>query len=54
MIGLSEENPLLAMIKQAFRPIEYQSRLYIVHWDDALPAIEALDDRPIHVELATL
>jgi hypothetical protein len=34
--------------------IEYRSILYLVHWEDGADAVELLDRRVPHVEVATL
>ena len=51
ILGLSERNPLLGAVRTAFSPREYGSTIYLVHWGDAPPQ---LDDRPCHLEVATL
>jgi len=53
-LGLSERNPMLAAVKARFRHLEYRSMLYLVHWEDGRAAAAALDDRPAHLEAATL
>lgn len=54
LIGLSDRHPLRKRLGREFRRLEYQSLLYLVHWEDGAEAAAALDDRPVHVELATL
>jgi hypothetical protein len=54
VLGLSTRNPLLDPVRQAFAPREYGSTLYAVHWEDGADAVQALDSRPCHVEVATL
>jgi hypothetical protein len=51
--GLSACHPLLAALKK-WRHRAVRSVLYCVHWDDGRAAVEALDRRPPHVEVATL
>jgi hypothetical protein len=53
-LGLALRNPMLRAVRAAFRHLEYRSILYLVHWDDGRAAAAALDDRPAHLEAATL
>ena len=53
-LGLARRNPMLRSVQAAFRHLEYRSILYLVHWDDGRTAAAALDDRPAHLEAATL
>ncbi len=54
-IGLAARHPLTAVLKRAFRHIDYRAALYAVHWDDGRSQVDALDRRRIpHVEIATL
>jgi hypothetical protein len=52
--GLAEGNPLLPAVKRAFWNIEYRSILYLVYWEDGAEAAQMLDNRPPHLEVATL
>jgi len=52
--GLAEGSPLLPAVKRAFLNIEYRSILYLVYWEDGVEAAQRLDDRPPHLEVATL
>jgi len=54
-LGFDARDPRLAHLRKVFRPREYHTRLYGVHWDErgaALPA--ALDDRLLAPEVALL
>jgi hypothetical protein len=53
VLGLAERHPLLAAFA-GMRVRRYVSQLYLVSWEDGHAAIEALDGRPPHVEVATL
>ena len=53
-IGLAERNPLAPVALARFKAREYRSRAYVVHWDDGAAAVQALDERPIHLEVAIL
>ena len=53
-LGLARRNPMLRAVRAAFRHLEYRSILYLVYWDDGRAAAAALDDRPAHLEAATL
>jgi hypothetical protein len=53
-LGLARRNPMLRAVQAAFRHLEYRSLLYLVHWEDGMAAAAALDDRPAHLEAATL
>lgn len=53
-LGLAEGNALLPLVKRALMHIEYRSILYLVHWEDGADAVELLDRRVPHVEVATL
>ena len=53
-LGLAERNPLCQKIKKAYRHIEYRSVLFTVHWEDGQEAVNQLEDRIAHVEVATL
>lgn len=54
IIGMAAENLLLGSVRRAFRGREYRSLLYLAHYSDAEPAVDALDDRIVHVEVATI
>ncbi len=53
-LGLAENHPHWRTFKHAIRHIEYRSILYTVHWPDGEKAVAKLDQRPAHVEIATL
>lgn len=52
--GFSERHPLAAALAKAFPARRYKSILYVVHWDDGTAAVEALDGRVPHPEVAIL
>jgi len=52
-LGLADGHPLARAARRR-REREYPSRIYAVHWDDGAHAVEALDERPVHLEVATL
>jgi hypothetical protein len=51
VIGLASRHPWLPWLKKRFKPREYASTLYAVHWEDGG---EELDGRIPHVEVALL
>jgi hypothetical protein len=52
LLGLAEDDPLFAVARR--RPhIPYFSRLYGVSWEPEGPLPELLDNRTVHVEIAT-
>ncbi|NOZ01638.1 MAG: hypothetical protein GXP54_07085 [Deltaproteobacteria bacterium] len=53
-LAFAEGNPMLHAVKAAFRHIEYRSRIYLVHWEEGRAAVDAVDDRIPHLELAVL
>jgi hypothetical protein len=54
-LGLDARDPRLPHLRRAFRPREYRSRLYAVHWDDAGAAVaHSLDGRLLAPEVALL
>jgi ribosomal protein S18 acetylase RimI-like enzyme len=53
-IGLAARHPWLPWLVQRFKPREYASVLYAVHWQDGADAVAALDRRIPHVEVALL
>ena len=54
LLGLITGHPWLALVQRQFRHLKYPSLLYLVHWPEQPPALEALDGRPLHLELAVL
>jgi ribosomal protein S18 acetylase RimI-like enzyme len=54
VIGLASRHPWLPWLRRRFRPREYASILYAVHWPDGADAVAALDRRVPHVEVALL
>jgi hypothetical protein len=53
-LGLDARDPRLAHLRRAFRPREYRSRLYAVHWADGAELARNLDDRLLAPEVALL
>ena len=56
LIGMAARHPLAAIVRRRyrFRHYEYRSLLHLVHWDDGRAAVDALDARIPHVEIAVL
>ena len=55
MIGFDARDPRLRHFRKVFRPREYVSRLYAVHWDDdGAKLAQGLDDRALAPEVALL
>jgi hypothetical protein len=54
VVGVADGHPLAAPLKATFRGRLYRSTLYLVYWDDGSAAADALDARPMHVELALM
>ena len=60
ILGFAAGHPWLPWLERRFRPRRYESVLYAVDWGDgaaataATAAIEALDGRLAHVEVALL
>jgi hypothetical protein len=52
--GFAEGHPLLPVARKLRRAREYASLLQLVHWEDGRAAVEALDGRVPHVEVALL
>ncbi|HEU4387784.1 MAG TPA: hypothetical protein VFV34_08310 [Blastocatellia bacterium] len=53
-LGFDARDPRLAQLRNAFRPREYSSRLYAVHWEDGMDLAQSLDDRLMAPEVALL
>jgi hypothetical protein len=53
-VGLAARHPHLPLLRRTFRHREYPSVLYIVHWPDGAGAVERLDRRIPHLEIAML
>jgi hypothetical protein len=53
-IGFDARDPRLERLRHAFKPREYVSRLYAVHWDDGADLVASLDDRLLAPEVALL
>jgi len=53
-LAFAKRNPLLQTVKASFRHMEYRSVIYTVFWEDGREAVEYLDDRIPHLELAVL
>ena len=54
VIGLSDDSPLLAVLKGRFRHRAYSSLLYAACWEDGEPVVRALDGRISAPEVAIL
>jgi len=52
--GFSERHPLAAALSNSFPSRTYTSLLYLVHWEDGTAAVDRLDDRVPHLEVAIL
>jgi len=42
------------MVRQRFRHLVYNSQLYQVYWDDGVESAHAIDNRIIHMDIASL
>lgn len=54
VLGLAARHPWLPWLRRRFRPREYASVLYAVHWDDGADVVAPLDGRIPHLEVALL
>lgn len=54
MIGLSEANPLRAVLTKSYRHITYPSQIYLMAWEDGLDAIGQVDGRVPGPDVALL
>jgi hypothetical protein len=54
VIGLAARHPWRSWLVRRFKPRTYSSVLYAVHWEDGAKAVESLDGRMPHVEVALL
>jgi hypothetical protein len=54
LLGLASRHPLATVVADKFRHREYRALLHLVHWDDGRSAVEALEPRIPHVEIAVL
>ena len=53
-IGFDARDPQLAFLRKTFRPREYMSRIYAVHWEDGRELAASLDDRLLAPDVALL
>jgi hypothetical protein len=53
MLGLAEENPFIPIAK-SYRPITYESQIYLAAWEDGYDAVAQVDSRPPALEIALL
>jgi hypothetical protein len=53
-LAFADRNPFTAVVRAAFRHRIYASMLYAVHWEDGRAALDRLDGRIPHVEVALL
>jgi hypothetical protein len=54
VFGLAENHPALPSVAAAFAGRRYTSIVYAVHWEDGAEAVERLDGRIPHLEVAIL
>ena len=54
IIGFDARDPRLTHLRKVFKPREYHSRLYAVHWEDGAALANSLDDRLLLPEVALL
>jgi hypothetical protein len=54
ILGLASERPLRKALLKNLRAIEYETKLYLVHWPDAEAAIANCDDALPHPEIGLL
>jgi hypothetical protein len=52
--GMSERDPRFSAIRTRLGGLAYPSVLYTVYWGERCAAVDALDDRPAHLEVAVL
>ena len=53
LLGMHESDPLLPSVRP-YGLRTYRTRLFVVHWDDGHAAFDALDARPVYLELGCL
>jgi hypothetical protein len=53
IVGMAESNPFGRIVK-SYRPITYASQIFLTGWEDCLPAMAQVDDRPSALEVAVL
>jgi len=53
MLGLAEANPFHTIAK-SYRPITYESQIYLAAWEDGYDAVAHIDSRPPALEIALL
>jgi hypothetical protein len=53
-LGFDARDSRLAYLRKVFRPREYASRLYVVHWGDGAELAQSLDGRLLAPEVALL
>jgi hypothetical protein len=54
MVAFAERNPLAESVRKNFSCHEYVSMIYVVYWKDSIEAVDNLDDRIPHPEVAIL
>ena len=54
MIGLSEDNPLRAVVTRTYPRVTYTSQLYLVAWPDGAEAVGQVDGRVPGPEIAVM
>jgi hypothetical protein len=53
LIGLAKDNPFHSIVK-TYRPITYESDIYLAAWEDGFDEVAHIDSRPSGVEIALL
>ena len=53
LIGLPTEDPLVHALTK-YRHMRLDSTIYVVYWKDGETSVREVDDRPPHLEIATL
>jgi hypothetical protein len=53
MLGLAEGNPFHPIVK-SYRPITYESQIYLAAWEDGYEAVAQVNTRPPALEIALL
>lgn len=54
MLGLADGHPLLSAARRLRRHLNYRSDIFLIQWEDSHENAERVDERPLHLEVATL
>ncbi|MDR3574648.1 MAG: hypothetical protein P4L50_12350 [Anaerolineaceae bacterium] len=54
MIGLDQNNPLRAVLTKSYLHLTYPSQIYLMGWQDGLPAINSVGEQPAGLEISVL